>query len=131
MPRRRRPADVLGTHLIDLGVAVPSVMSRRLAKLAAAGATPSARDRREFARMSREKVTAAWESWGAMADCAMTLNTAAAQAALAFWMPWAFVAKPLPSAEDALITLATAGVRPYRRIAVANDRRLRRRTPGR
>lgn len=131
MPRKRSPARVLGTQLIDLGAATPSVMSQRLLRMATAGAPPSARDRREFTRMSDEKVSAAWESWGAMAGYAMTLNTAATQAALAFWMPWAFAANPLPSAGDALITLATAGVRPYRRIAVANDRRLRRRTPGR
>jgi len=99
--------------------------------MATAGATPSARDRREFTRMSSEKVSAAWESWGAMAGYAMTLNTAATQAAMAFWMPWAFAAKPLPSAEDALISMASAGVQPYRRIAVANHRRLSKRTPRR
>ena len=46
-------------------------------------------------------------------------------------MPWAFAAKPLPSAEDALISMATAGVQPYRRIAVANHRRLSKRAPRR
>lgn len=131
MPRKRSPARVLGTQLIDLGTAAPSVVSQRLLRMATAGATPSVRDRREFSRMSSEKVSAAWESWGAMAGYAMTLNTAATQAALAFWMPWAFAAKPLPSAEDALISLTTAGVQPYRRIAVANHRRLSRRTPRR
>lgn len=131
MPRKRSPSHVLGTQLIDLGAAAAPVVSRRLMQMATAGATPSARDRREFVRMSSEKVSAAWESWGAMADYATRLNTAATQAALAFWMPWAFAAKPLPSAEDALISMATAGVQPYRRIAVANHRRLSRRTPRR
>ncbi|MCH6485334.1 hypothetical protein MMG85_17415 [Pseudoxanthomonas sp. LH2527] len=131
MPRKRSPARVLGTQLIDLGAAAPSVVSQRLLQMATAGATPSARDRREFTRMSSEKVSAAWESWGAMAGYAMRLNTAATQTALAFWMPWAFAAKPLPSAEDALISMATAGVQPYRRIAVANHRRLSKRAPRR
>lgn len=131
MPRKRNPSRVLGTQLIDLGAAAPSVVSQRLLQMATAGTTPSARDRREFTRMSSEKVSAAWESWGAMAGYAMRLNTAATQTALAFWMPWAFAAKPLPSAEDALISMATAGVQPYRRIAVANHRRLSKRTPRR
>lgn len=131
MPRKRSPSRVLGTQLIDLGAAAAPVMSRRLMQMATAGATPSARDRREFTRMSSEKVSAAWESWGAMAGYAMRLNTAATQSALAFWMPWAFAAKPLPSAEDALISMATAGVQPYRRIAVANHRRLSKRAPRR
>jgi hypothetical protein len=131
MPRKRSPARVLGTQLIDLGAAAPSVVSQRLLRMATAGATPSARDRREFTRMSSEKVSAAWESWSAMTGYALTLNSAATQAALAFWMPWAFTARPLPSPEDALISLTTAGVRPYRRIAVANQRRLSRRTPRR
>ena len=108
MPRKRSPARVLGTQLIDLGAATPSVMSQRLVRMATAGATPSARDRREFTRMSSEKVSAAWESWSAMTGYAMTLSTAATQAAMAFWMPWAFAAKPLPSAEDTLISMASA-----------------------
>ena len=131
MPRKRSPARVLGTKLIDLGAAAPSVVSQRLLRMATAGTTPSARDRREFTRMSSEKVSAAWESWSAMTGYAMTLSTAATQAAMAFWMPWAFAAKPLPSAEDTLISMASAGVQPYRRIAVANHRRLSKRTPRR
>ncbi|WAC62534.1 hypothetical protein OVA13_14210 [Pseudoxanthomonas sp. SL93] len=124
MNRNRSAASTLGTHLMELGTAAPVVVAHRMAQMAAAGSRPSARDRREFALMSNEKVSAAWESWMGMTRYAMTLNTAATQAAWAFWMPWAFAPKALPSPQDALLTLATAGVAPYRRMAMANDRRL-------
>jgi hypothetical protein len=131
MTRHRSAARALGTQLVELGTAAPFVISHRMARLATAGPNPSARDRREFMLMSNEKVAAAWESWRAMAGYAVTLNTTATQAALAFWMPWAFTAKPLPSPEDAVVNMATAGMKPYRRITVANQRRLSKRKPSR
>jgi hypothetical protein len=124
MNRNRRTARTLGTQLVELGTAAPVVVAHRMAQMAAAGSRPSARDRREFARMSNEKVSAAWESWMDMTRYAMTWNTAAAQAAWAFWMPWTFAPKHLPSPQDALLGMAAAGVAPYRRRAMANDRRL-------
>lgn len=131
MARNSRAAQALGTQLAALGTAVPLVMAHRMARMAAAGTPLSERDRREFSLMSSEKWSAAWQSWDAMAKYALTLNSTATMAVLAFWMPWAFVSKGLPSPEDAFLRLATAGVGPYRRIAVANDRRLSKLKTGR
>jgi hypothetical protein len=58
--------------------------------MAISGASPSARDRKEFHRMGAEKFAAFNESWNAMAVQAFRTNQ---QLALAFmrtlWYPWA------------------------------------------
>ena len=54
-PRLRRGS---ASQLVDLGIAAPQVVAHRLARMAAAGTTPSARDRREFTGMVLEKQTA-------------------------------------------------------------------------
>jgi len=51
----------------ELAIAAPMVVALRTARMLAAGATPDARDRREFALMGSEKLQAFWESTGAIA----------------------------------------------------------------
>ena len=55
-------------------LASAQVIHHRTGRMVAAGATPSARDRREFALMAQEKIEAGVESVSAMAAQLMTLN---------------------------------------------------------
>jgi hypothetical protein len=43
---KRRSSDLLARQATELAMAVPQVMAHRLTRMALAGATPSARDRR-------------------------------------------------------------------------------------
>jgi hypothetical protein len=128
--KRRRLAGQAG----DLMVAMPQVIAARLARVAAAGPLPSARDRREFAAMGTEKLTAFTESWSAMAAEAMRFNQALAAACIkAWWHPWQHrspatslaawtsAARPL---ESVALDAANEGIAPVRRRAVGNARRL-------
>ncbi|GGD39309.1 hypothetical protein [Pseudoxanthomonas indica] len=123
MARTRKASRALTRQITDLAFIAPRVITRRVAQVAASGGQLSARDQRELSRMSSEKVMAAWESWAAMASYSFSLGTDIALAASTMWLP-GISSKRLPSPEDAVARLASAGVRPYRRIAAANDRRL-------
>lgn len=129
MPTRRSKS--LAAQTVDLGVAVPQVIAHRLARMAIAGAAPSARDRRELHRMSTEKILAFNEAWTAMAMQAVLENQ---KLALSFvqslWFPWLH---SRPSARSASAQLGHAmlgvlgkGAVPIRRRAVANAKRLAR-----
>ncbi|HEV7688144.1 MAG TPA: hypothetical protein VGQ80_16325 [Acidimicrobiia bacterium] len=91
----------------EVAVTAPLVVGHRLARMAVAGANPSARDRREFTRMGQEKVTAGYESMAAMA-------TACAGAGATTWA----------EALDAGLRLATGGFAPVHSRVMANGRRL-------
>lgn len=131
MPSRRRRSS-LPVQLAELGLAAPQVVAHRLWRLAAAGVSPSARDRREFARMVHEKTAAFGEAWWAMAWQAVHLQQA-------LWLSW-WSAGPLaatqPGAKRALErrlrrgarSIAASGLAPVHRVAVANARRLARTT---
>lgn len=123
MPRPSKASRALNQQLTDLAFIAPRVITRRVARVAASGGALSKRDQRELSRMSSEKVMAAWESWAAMASYSFSLGADMALAASTMWLP-GLPSKRLPSAQDAAVKLASAGVRPYRRIAAANDRRL-------
>lgn len=124
MPKRRSRKS-LAAQTIDLGFAVPQVIAHRAARMAAAGARPSARDRKEFHRMGTEKIAAFNEAWAAMAMQAFVENQ---KLALSLWFPWA---SPRSSAKSVSKQMNTAalnilgkGVAPVRRRAVANAKRL-------
>src|SRR5262249_25053596 len=61
-----RKAKHLARQASDLGLAVPWVVSHRLARMAFTGASPSAWDRDEFRRMRGEKTAAFAQSGAAM-----------------------------------------------------------------
>lgn len=124
MPTNTKAARALGTQIAEIGAAVPSVVARRMTRMAIAGVNLTAADKRELALMSSEKVEATWESWHAMTKNVWALNTAALQSYMAFYMPWAFTAKALPTGPDALLNLLGAGLRPYQRTVKANRQRL-------
>ena len=127
--RRTRKSKSLAVQTIELGVAVPQVIAHRVARMAIAGASPSARDRKEFHRMSNEKITAVNEAWNAMTVQAFRVNQ---QLTLSFmqslWFPWV---RPKPSVKSASRQLRNAalgilekGIAPVHRRAVANAKRL-------
>jgi hypothetical protein len=119
--RRRRRSRSLAAQAIELGVAVPQVIANRAARMVAAGASPSARDRKEFYRMGAEKITAFNEAWNAMAVEAFRTNQRLALSFMqSLWFPWA---RPKPSARYGRGILGK-GIAPYRRRAVANAKRL-------
>ena len=126
MPRRSKS---LAAQTIDLGFAVPQVIAHRVARMAMAGATPSARDRKEIHRMSTEKMLAFNEAWTAMAMQAALENQKLALSFMqSLWFPWL---RSMPSARsaseqlsDAMLGVLGKGMVPIRRRAVANAKRL-------
>jgi hypothetical protein len=58
----------------EIMLASAQVIQHRTGRIAAAGATPSARDRREFALMGQEKIEAGIESASAMTAQMMAMN---------------------------------------------------------
>ena len=127
--RRTRKSKSLSAQAAALAVAVPQVIVHRAIRMAMAGASPSARDRKEFHRMGAEKVAALTESWNAMAVQTFRANQ---QLALSYmqslWFPWL---SPMSSAKSASRQLSKAalgilgkGMTPIRRRAVANAKRL-------
>lgn len=130
MPYRgASPAKSIATQTLEMSVAVPQVVAHRLTRMALAGPLPSVRDRREFHRMSAEKVAAFGESWQAMA----LQSAQAGQAIAASWwrLFWASALgnKPAPMSVAAQMQRETLGVlskglAPVHRKATANARRL-------
>jgi len=96
----------------------------RTARMLAAGANPSARDRREFERMGTEKVFAFWESMNAMGLEMMKAQQQYALGAMRqWWSPWL---GPWSAATGAARILEK-GMGPVHKRATANARRLRKR----
>ena len=126
MPRRRRTP--LALQAFELAFAVPQVMSRRLDRMARAGATPAKRDRDENLRMGVEKLAAGVESWSALASYGLSLQ----QAMMREMLRSTSVRGMSPSSAWAswmsLCLGATRGLEsmssPFHRRAVANSKRL-------
>jgi hypothetical protein len=113
----------IARQALGLSLAVPQVVAHRVGRMAAAGRTPSARDRREFTLMGAEKVAAFYESW-------MAMGFAALQAQQRLWSslmvsPWG----RLPSNQalaDQTLRILGQGLAPVHRRAVSNAKRLAR-----
>src|SRR5687768_12009611 len=127
--RRRRKSKSLAAQTFELGIAAPQVIAHRLARMASAGASPSARDRAEFRRMGIEKMAAANEAWTAMATQALLENQKfALEFMQSLWFPWM---RPTPTVKSVARQWSRAaqgilgkGMAPVRRRAVANAKRL-------
>ena len=128
-PRRSRKSKSLAAQTFELGIAAPQVIVHRMARMASAGASPSARDRAEFQRMGVEKIVAAQEAWTAMAAQAFLENQKFALSFMqSLWFPWM---RPAPTAKSvskqlnrAAASVLGKGMAPVRRRAVANAKRL-------
>ena len=127
---------------LELGAAAPAVIALRTARMLAAGASPTAADRREMSRMVGEKLDAFGRSWWMMAS---RQQQAAFEAWLALArMGWAMWMRPFPLASStrarrdlqalqrrinrSQAAVLASGVAPLHRTATANLRRLARRS---
>jgi hypothetical protein len=126
-----RKSMSVATKAAELAIAVPQVVAHRVARLATAGPSPSESDRREFQRMTYEKVSAFQQSWNAMAMQAFRANQAlAASLVRAFWAP-ALSGRPSANGvavqlQGAALAVLDQGLAPVHRKAVANAKRLAR-----
>jgi hypothetical protein len=128
--RRRKPAHRLAAQAIELSVAAPHVVARRMSRLAQAGLQPNARDRRELLLMSSEKMLAFYQSWAAawthvwraQLEAQRAFATAALDAAIGRRSR-----RSSPSSQDRGARLLSAMLHPVHRAAVANSKRLSRR----
>ena len=121
--RRPRRSKSLAVQTMELGVAVPQVIAHRVARMAIAGASPSARDRKELRRMGTEKVAAANEAWNAMALEAFRANQRLTLSFMqSLWFPW--VQPKRRQLSNAALGIFGKGMAPVRRRAVANAKRL-------
>src|SRR5215471_13574882 len=118
--RHSRSSARLATQAFELSMAAPQVIVHRITRLAFAGLSPSARDRREFHRMGAEKVAAFYESWNAMYLALLRANLNLALSPFQFW--WSSGRGWRTS-----MGVLDAGLAPIHRRATANARRLRRR----
>jgi hypothetical protein len=132
MPSRRtRKTQSLVTQAVELAFAVPQVVAHRVTRMAVAGPTLSARDRKEFQRMGAEKTAAFGESWNAMTLQAFRAHQALAASFLrSFWSP-SLKGRPSASAvaaqwQSAALDVLGKGMAPVHRKAVANAKRLAR-----
>ncbi|MBS1222431.1 MAG: hypothetical protein H6R23_2051 [Proteobacteria bacterium] len=128
--RRTRKTPPVARQAAELAVAAPQVIALRLARLALAGPTPSARDRREFQRMGAEKAAAFAESWNAMAQQALEATPTLALSFLrAFWSPAharSSATAVTRQVSRAALGMVRKGLAPVHRRAVANAKRLSR-----
>jgi hypothetical protein len=116
MSSRRSPSLRLARQAAELAVAAPQVIALRTARMAAAGASPSAQDQAEFLKMGAEKVAAFYESWAATWSTALQVQIRLGGA----WMSSA------SAASGAMTKVALAGLAPVHGRAVANAKRLSR-----
>ena len=127
-PRRTRRSKSLAVQTMELGVAVPQVIAHRVARMAIAGASPSARDRKELRRMGTEKVAAVNEAWNAMALEAFRANQRLTLSFMqSLWFPWVHPKRRQSASRqlsNAALGIFGKGMAPVRRRAVANAKRL-------
>jgi len=116
MAASRRTATKLSRQAGELALAVPQVVAHRMARMALAGPTLSARDRKEFHGMGQEKMVAFWQSWFGM-------GWAATQMWQKAWIAGLQGAR-VPSIDTNRIL--SQGLAPVHRKATANARRLAR-----
>ena len=124
-----RRSRALAAQVTDLGLAVPQVLAHRVTRMMLAGSSPSARDRREFQRMSTEKAEAFYESWNAMLVEITRANMGLSLSSARWFLSGlpATLQSSLSAAahvQHAAIGILGKGVAPVRRRAVANARRL-------
>jgi len=131
LSRRRRKSLSLLTKSAELAIAAPQVIAHRVTRMAIAGPTLSARDRKEFHLMVAEKMAGFGEAW-----IAMVLQTIHANQAVAVSLFRAFRAPSLrrrasttavaAKLQSAALDILAKGLAPVHRKAVANAKRLAR-----
>jgi len=114
--------------MIEMSLAVPQVVAQRTLQIAAAGASPSARDRKEFALMGSEKVLAFQQSWMAMGLQMFRMQMSWMQSLAGLSMTPLVSRRGVDAsrAAHAAARVLAAGVAPVHAKAVANAKRLAR-----
>ena len=120
--KRTRQATSTAVKLAELGFAAPQVIAHRLTRMALAGPTISARDRKEFTGMVQEKQAAVAQAWTAMFEEGVRLQQQFALSLLTGATPKQHAAR----AKSAASRIASTGLAPFHRKAVANAKRLAR-----
>jgi hypothetical protein len=120
--RRRPPASATAVKLAELSFAAPQVIAHRLTRMALAGATLSARDRKEFSGMVLEKQAAAAQAWMGMFAEGLRFQQQFALSLLTAATPRQHAART----KNASARIFSAGLAPVHRKAVANAKRLAR-----
>jgi hypothetical protein len=136
----RHNALRIGTQATELMFAAPQVVVHRLGRMRAAGVRVSVRDRREFERMSAEKIAAFGESWNQMALQMLKANQQMTQAWVsAWWFPLRILSsaatrqsfsRAAAQIQGSALRVMNSGLGPVHRRATANAKRLGR-TKGR
>jgi len=130
MPARSaRNRKSLAVKAAELAVAAQQVVAHRVTRMAVAGPTLSARDRKEFSLMVTEKNIAFAQAWQAMAAQALRANQTLAMSFIQ--SAWSFSPGSRPTAakvaqqlQSAAIGVLGKGLDPIHRKAVANAKRL-------
>ena len=123
MKSKRTPRTIsTAAKLAELGLAAPQVIAHRLTRMAMAGPTISARDRKEFSGMVREKQAAVAQAWMGMFAEGVRLQQQLALSLFTGATPSQHVAR----AKSAASRMASTGLAPFHRKAVANAKRLER-----
>ena len=120
--KRKRPANATAAKLAELGFAAPQVIAHRLTRMALAGPTISARDRKEFAGMVMEKQAAVAHAWMAMFAEGVRMQQQFALSLFTGATPRQHAAR----AQSASLRVVSTGLAPFHRKAVANAKRLAR-----
>lgn len=108
--------------LSELAFAAPQVIAHRLTRMALAGPTLSARDRKEFTGMVTEKQAAVAQAWIGMFAETVRFQQQFALSLMTFATPRQHAAR----ARTAASRIASTGLAPLHRKAVANAKRLAR-----
>ena len=116
MKTSRRSSARLARQATELALAVPQVMAHRLTRMALAGSSPNARDRKEFHGMGQEKMVAFWQSWFGMGWAAVQMWQKA-------WLAGLMGAR-IPALD--MTRIWSQGLAPVHRKATANAKRLAR-----
>ncbi len=129
--RSTRKTLSLAAKAAELSFAAPQVVAHRVARMALAGPSPSARDRKEFAGMVAEKQTAFAQAWQAMAVQSVRSQQALAASWLrSAWSPASWGKPPAGLSavqiQSAALGVLGKGLAPVHRKAVANAKRLAR-----
>jgi hypothetical protein len=132
----RRKAARLQAQTAEILFAAPQVVVHRLGRMALSGPKLSAKDQREFQRMSSEKLAAFGEAWRAMTMQVLKSNQQLAASMMRSAWPGAIarrgqanlplVAQVANDLEGAALDVLGQGIRPVHRRAVANAKRLSR-----
>jgi hypothetical protein len=126
MPSRRNRS--LAVRNAELALASPQVIGHRIARMAMAGASPTAKDRKELHRMGAEKASAFVESWHAMAMQMLRANqTLAISLWRWYWQSWftgQSIAWRVPSQSALALGVLSSGMTPIHRRVMANVKRL-------